>query len=89
MSTYNSEIVEWPGLLNVLEGLLEIAQLLVNDGLGLLCALDGLGLESLNGLDLPSYIVCLGLECVELLLDVVDDGLVLEDAAVVGEVNGL
>ena len=89
MSTYNSEIVEWPGLLNVLEGLLEIAQLLVNDGLGLLCALDGLGLESLNGLDLPSYVVCLGLECVELLLDIVDDGLVLEDAAVVGKVDGL
>jgi len=68
---------------------LEIAQLLVDDGLGLLCALDGLGLESLNGLDLPSYIVCLGLESVELLLDVVDDGLVLEGAAVIGEVNGL
>ena len=87
--TYNGEVSEWPGILDVLQGLLEIAQLLVDDGLGLLCALDGLGLESLNGLDLPSYVVRLGLECVELLLNVVDDGLVLEDTAVIGEVNGL
>ena len=87
--TYNGEVSEWPGILDVLQGLLEIAQLLVDNSLSLLCALDGLGLESLNGLDLPSYIVCLGLECVELLLDVVDNGLVLEDAAVVVEVDGL
>ena len=85
--TYNSEVGEWPGVLDVLERLLEVAQFLVDYGLGLLGALDGLGLESLNGLDLPSYIVCLGLEGLELLLDVVDDGLVLEDAAVVAEVD--
>lgn len=87
MYTYNSEVGERPGVLDVLEGLLEIAQLLVDDGLGLFCALDGLGLESLNGLDLPSYVVCLGLERLELLLNVVDDGLVLEDAAVIAEVD--
>lgn len=87
--TYNGEVSEWPGILDVLQGLLEIAQLLVDNSLGLLCALDGLGLESLNGLDLPSYIVCLRLESVELLLDVVDNGLVLEDAAVMVEVDGL
>jgi len=85
----DSEVIKRPGLLDVLQCLLEIAQFLVDNGLGLLCALDGLGLESLNGLDLPSYIVCLGLESVELLLDVVDDGLVLEDAAVVAEVDRL
>jgi len=85
----NGEVSEWPGILDVLQGLLEIAQLLVDNSLSLLCALDGLGLESLNGLDLPSYIVCLRLESVELLLDVVDNGLVLEDAAVVVEVDGL
>jgi hypothetical protein len=89
MCTYNGEVGEWPGILDVLQGLLEVAQLLVDNGLGLLGALDSLGLESLNGLDLPSDIVCLGLEGVELLLDVVDDGLVLEDAAVVLEVDFL
>jgi hypothetical protein len=87
--TYDSQVGEWPGILDVLQCLLEVAQLLVHDGLGLLGALHGLGLESLNGLDLASYIVCLGLEGVELLLDVVDDGLVLEDAAVVAEVDVL
>ena len=87
--TYNSEVSKWPGILNVLQCLLKVAQLLVDNALGLLCALDGLGLESLNRLDLPSYIVCLGLESVKLLLDVVDNGLVLEDAAVVVEVDGL
>ena len=38
---------------------------------------------------MPAYVVCLRFECVELLLDVVDDGLVLEDAAIVLEVDGL
>jgi hypothetical protein len=87
--TYNSEVGERPGVLDVLQSFLEVAQLLVDNGLGLLGALHGLGLESLNGLDLPSYIVCLGLEGLELLLDVVDDLLVLEDAAVVAEVDVL
>ena len=85
----DSEVRERPGVLDVLQGLLEIAELLVDNGLGLLGALDGLGLESLDGLDLPVYVVGLGLEGVELLLDVVDDGLVLEDGAVVREVDVL
>jgi hypothetical protein len=38
---------------------------------------------------LPAHIICLGLESIELLLNIVDDGLVLEDAAVVLEVDGL
>lgn len=85
----DSEVGERPGIFDVLQCLLEVAELLVDDSLGLLGALDGLGLECLDGLDLPVYIVGLGLESGELLLDVVDDGLVLEDGAVLGEVDGL
>lgn len=85
----DGKVVERPGVLDVLQCLLEVGELLVDDGLGLLGALDGLGLESLDGLDLPVYVVGLGLVGAELLLDVVDDGLVLEDGAVVGEVDGL
>lgn len=87
--TYHGEIIEWPGLLDVLESLLKVAQLLVDNSLGLLCALDGLGLESLDGLDLPVHIVGLGLEGTEAALNLVDDGGVLEDGSVVGEVDGL
>jgi hypothetical protein len=87
--THHSEVRERPRLLDVLQGLLEIAQLLVDNRLGLLSALDSLRLERLNSLDLPVHIVRLGLESVELLLDVVDDGLVLEDGSVLGEVDGL
>lgn len=85
----DGEVGKWPGVLDVLQCLLEIAELLVDDSLGLLGALDGLGLESLDGLDLPVYVVGLGLEGVELLLDVVDDSLVLQDGAVLGEVDSL
>jgi hypothetical protein len=67
---------------------LQVAQFLVYDALGLLGALNSLRLECLNRLDLPAHIVCLWLESVELLLDVVDDSLVLENAAVVLEVDG-
>ena len=89
MCTHHSQVREWPGVLDVLQRLLQIAQLLVHDALGLLGALESLCLEGLNCLDLPAHVVGLGLESAELLLDVVDDGLVLEDAAVVLEVDGL
>lgn len=46
-------------------------------------------LKRLDGLDLPSDIVCLGLERVELLLDLINDGSVLEHGSVIGEVDGL
>lgn len=88
MCTHHSQVVKWPGILDVLQSLLEVAQLLVDNALSLLGALHSLSLESLNGLDLPADVVGLGLEGAKLLLDVVDDGLVLEDAAVVREVDG-
>lgn len=87
--TYNSEVLEGTGGLNVLEGLLETAELGLNLALGLLSALDGLGLESIDGLQLAADIVGGGLEVLEVVLDLVDDGLVLQDLAVVLEVDSL
>lgn len=87
--TYNSEFIEGTGGLDVLKGLLEVAEFSLNLALGLLSALDSLGLEGINGLQLAGNIVGGGLEVLELVLDLVDDGLVLQDAAVTGEVDGL
>jgi hypothetical protein len=89
MDTHHSQISKRPGILNILQCLLQVTQLLVHHALRLFSGLDSLRLERLNRLDLPAYIVCLRLKRVELLLDVVDDGLVFEDAAVVREVDGL
>ena len=87
--THDGQVLEWSGLLNVLQCLLQVLELNIDVGLCLLGGLDGLGLESVNGLDLAVDVVLLGLESVEMLLNVVDDGRVLEDTAVVGEVDGL
>lgn len=86
---YNSEFIEGTGGLDVLKGLLEVAEFSLNLALGLLSALDSLGLEGINGLQLAGNIVGGGLEVLELVLDLVDDGLVLQNAAVTGEVDGL
>ena len=86
-NTHHSKILKRPSRLNVLQRRLQITNLRINPPLGLFCALHSLRLESLNGLDLPSHIVLLNLEAIDLLLDVVDDGAVLEDGAVVGEVD--
>lgn len=88
-NTHHSEVLKRSRSLDVLERLLQILQLLINLALGLLSSLDGLRLECLDRLDLPVDVVLLRGEGVELLLEVVDDGLVLEDAAVVAEVDGL
>jgi len=85
--THHSEVLEGPGGLDVLESLVKVLQLGVDLGLGLLGALEGSGFVCLDGLDLAADVVLLDLEGVELLLDVVDDGGVLEDGAVVGEVD--
>lgn len=55
--------------------------------LGRLGVLHGLGLEGVDGLDLAVDIVGLGLEGLEALLYLIDDGLVLEDGAVLGKVD--
>jgi hypothetical protein len=88
-NTYHTEILEWSRLLNVLQCLLQILQLQINTSLRLLGILDSLCLKSLNGLELSSNIVSRGLESAEVLLDLIDDGLVLQDLAVAREVDGL
>jgi hypothetical protein len=86
-STYHSEILEWSRLLNILQRLLQILQLQINTSLRLLSILQGLRLKSFNRLNLSSNIVCRGLERIEMLLDLVDDGLVLQDGTIVSEVD--
>lgn len=87
-ATYHGELVEWPGRLDVLQGSLEILEFEVDLLLGSHGVLDGFDLEGLDGLELAGHIVLGGLEGAEALLDLGDDGLVLEDGAVVGEVDG-
>lgn len=86
-NTYDSEILERPGLLNVLEGLVEVLELHVDLVLGRLGVLHSLNLEGLDGLELPVDIVRGRLEGGEALLNLVDDGLVLQHGAVVREVD--
>lgn len=86
-STYHSELVKRSGLLDVLQRLREVLQLEVDLLLGGLGILDGLDLEGLDGLELARQVVGGGLEFLEALLNLVNNGLVLQDAAVVGEVD--
>lgn len=84
----DGELVKGPGVLNVLERLLEVLELEVDLLAGGLGVLDGLDLKGVDGLELTGDVVGGGLEGVEALLNLVDDGLVLEHAAVVGKVDG-
>lgn len=88
VKTYNSEVLERPGGLDVLEGGGEVLELEVDGLLGGLGVLDGLDLEGVDGLELAAYVVGGRLELAEALLDLVDDCLVLERGAVGGEVDG-
>jgi hypothetical protein len=85
----NGKVLKRSRLLNVLERLLQILQLQIDLVLGSLGVLDGLDFESVNGLELTAHVVGGGLEGGEALLDLVNDGLVLEKGAVVAEVNRL
>lgn len=87
-TTYDGELVERAGVLDVLQGLLQILELHIDTALGLLSVLDGLSLEGLDGLDLAGDIVGDWLEALVVLLYRIDNGLVLQDGAVVGEVDG-
>lgn len=88
MKTYNRDVLERPGGLNVGQGLLEILQLEADLLLGGLGVLDGLDLEGLDGLELARDVVGSGLVGSEALLNLVDNSLVLEDGAVVRKVDG-
>jgi len=86
-STYDSEILEWASLLDILQCLLQVLKLQINSVLGGLSVLDGLALEGLDGLDLAADIVSDWLEGLEVILYRINNSLVLEDGAVVGEVD--
>jgi hypothetical protein len=88
VETYHSQILKRPGLLNIPQSLIQILQFLINHTLRILSALDSLRLKRLNRLQLSAHIIRSGLESLELLLDGIDDGAVLELAAVLGEVDG-
>ena len=85
-ATYDSEVVEGAGILDVLQDLLQILELHVDTTLGLLGVLDGLSLEGLDSLDLAGDIVGDWLEGLVVLLYRINDSLVLEDGAVVTKV---
>lgn len=87
--TYHSEILKRTSRLDILQRLLEVLQLGLDLTLGLLSVLHSLGLKGIDSLQLAGNIVGGGLEALEVLLDLVDDGLVLEHTAVVREVDGL
>jgi hypothetical protein len=86
-NTYHSKILKRSRTLNIRQRLLQILQLQLNPTLRLLRILHSLRLKRLNGLHLPINIIRRGLEVAEVLLDLVDDGLVLQDRAVVREVD--
>ena len=88
-STYHSQILKRPRLLNILQRLLQIHQLPIHQSLGLLRILHRLRLKSLNRLDLPPHIIRHGLERLDVLFNLVDHGLVLERGAVTGEIERL
>ena len=85
--TYHSELIKRPGSLDILQSLLQTSQLGFNFALGLLSILDGLGLKSINCLQLPTNIVRGGSEALETALDLVDHSLVLEGLTIGAEVD--
>lgn len=68
---------------------MQVHQLGLNATLGLLSRLDSLSLKGIDSLELTGNIVGGRLEGLEVVLDLVNDGLVLERLAVVREVDGL
>lgn len=87
--TYHSQILKRPGLLNILQRLLQIPQLHIDPPFRILRTLDRLFLKRLNRLDLPAHIIRRRLPLLEVVLDLVDYALVLQDAAVVREIDCL
>ena len=87
--TYDGELIKWPGSLDILQSLLQVHQLGLDATLGLLGRLDGLSLKGIDGLELTSNVVGGRLEGLEVVLNLVNDGLVLEGLAVVRKVDGL
>ncbi len=87
--THHREVLKRPRLVNVLERALEVLQLEVHLALGLLGVLHRLRLKRLDGAQLPRHVVRGRLERLEPLLNLADDGLVLQRGAVLGKVDFL
>lgn len=87
--TYNSQLIEWPRGLDILQRLAQRLNLLIHSPFRLLRALDRLSLKRLNGLQLPVHIIRHGLELLEMLFDLVDHGSVVERGPVFGEIDSL
>lgn len=87
MEVLKGELVKGSGGLNVGEGGLKVSELLLDGGGGLLSVGESLGLKGLDGLELLGDVVGDGLEVLVGGLDLVDNVLVLEGAAVGGEVD--
>ena len=85
----NSSILPLSSALNITQGFLKTPQFNLNLALCLLGILQSDLFEALNGLDLLTDIVGLWLEGFVVLLDLVDHLCVLQDTAVVGEVDCL
>ena len=81
----NGGILPGTSTLNVAQGLLKTSQLNLNLALGLLRVLQSNLFEALDSFDLLADIVGLWLEGLVVLLDLVDDLRVLEDAAIMLE----
>lgn len=86
---YHCQILERPRCLNILQCFVQFPQLSIDLALGLLSTLYGLCLESFDSLELPVDVVCRWLELLEVLLNLVDHGGVLEGVAEMLEVDGL
>lgn len=100
-------MVEWTSLLDVGKSLVELLELNINLGLGLLGFLNllkhrnlsgivdswieithGGSLECFDSLDMRIHVIGDGCEVLEGLFGIVDNGLVLQDGAVMFEVDG-
>lgn len=88
-NTYHSEVLERPGSLNVIQSLLQLNQLRLDLTPSLFSVLDSLGLKGIDRLNLARDIIASRLEVLELGLDIIDHGLVLQRVAVVVKVDGL
>ena len=87
-TAYLCQLLKRPRILNILQCLLQRSQFGIHGNLCLFRVLNRFCLKRLNGLDLPCDIVGLGLETLDLLLNLVDDGLVVDLGSVRSEVDG-
>lgn len=87
--TYDGKFIKRPGSLDIFQSLLQVHQLRLNATLGLFGRLDSLSLKGVDSLELAGNIVGGRLKGLEVVLDLVNDGLVLERLAVVREVDRL